>query len=47
MSQQMIFDGLFGKTEDPNKETPGKFVRHAELQKPGQAFGPLGIVCAG
>ncbi len=47
MSQQMIFDGLFGKTEDPNKEAPGKFVRHAELQKPGQAFGPLGIVCAG
>jgi hypothetical protein len=93
----MIFDGLFGRKEDPNKvgkdpnrwvsmliyhlythahththaltsihtymhatcvciytyihvyikETPGKFVRHAELQNAAGAFGPPGIVVAG
>ena len=47
MSQKMIFDGLFGKKEAPNKETPGKFVRHRELENAGAAFGPRGIVCAG
>ena len=41
----MIFDGLFGKKQDPNA---GKFVRHAELASTSAAaFGPLGIVCGG
>ena len=51
MSQKMTFDGLFGglfgKKEAPSKETPGKFVRHRELENAGAAFGPRGIVCAG
>jgi len=28
-------------------ETPGKFVRHAQLENAAGAFGPLGIVVAG